>query len=106
MQDAIHFNPSGDGPVEDEAHPVFQGDECNVLIQALQECRPCGRRFDDPTDTISAGHHPPLRVRVLVLYLMGLNLSDERIAKGLDLDPDDARRMTTSLREGVVLQEP
>jgi hypothetical protein len=28
---------------------------------------------------------------------MGLNLSNEQIAKELDLDPDDAQRMTTSL---------
>ena len=68
--------------------------------------RSCGRRFDDLTDTIFAGHHQPLRVWVLVLYLMGLNLSNEQIAKELDLDPDDARRMTTSLREGVVLRKP
>ena len=70
------------------------------------ECRACRRRFDDLTDTIFAGHHQPLRVWVLVLYLMGLNLSNEQIAKELDLDPDDAQRMTTSLREGVVLRKP
>ena len=74
----------------------------------LHECRSCCRRFDDTTDTIFAGHHRPLRawVLVLVLYFMGLNVSDEQIAKGLDLDPDDARRMTTALREGVVLRKP
>ena len=37
---------------------------------------------------------------------MGLNLSNEQIAKELDLDPDDAQRMTTALREGVVLRKP
>ena len=42
----------------------------------------------------------------MVLYLMGLNLSNEPIAKELDLDPDDAQRMTTALREGVVLRKP
>ena len=42
----------------------------------------------------------------MVLYLMGLNLSNEQIAKELDLDPDDAQRMTTGLREGVVLRRP
>ena len=70
------------------------------------ECRSCSRRFDDLTDTIFAGHHQPLKVWVLVLYLMGLNLSNEQIAKELDLDPDDAQRMTTGLREGVVLRRP
>jgi transposase-like protein len=70
------------------------------------ECRSCGRRFDDLTGTIFAGHHQPLRVWVLVLYLMGLSLSNEQIAKELDLDPDDTQRMTTSLRERVVLRKP
>src|SRR5262249_50704312 len=34
------------------------------------------------------------------------NLSNEQIGKELDLDPDDAQRMTTGLREGVVLRRP
>jgi hypothetical protein len=53
-----------------------------------------------------AGHHQPLRVWVLVLYLMGLNLSNEQIAQELDLDADDAQRMTTQLREGIVQRKP
>src|SRR3954454_17503875 len=70
------------------------------------QCRACRRRFDDLTNTIFAGHHQPLRVWVLVLYLMGLNLSNEQIAQELDLDPDDAQRMTTQLREGIVQRKP
>jgi transposase-like protein len=37
-------------------------------------CTTCGRRFDDLTGTALAGHHRPLRLWVLCLYLMGLNL--------------------------------
>ena len=37
---------------------------------------------------------------------MGLNLSNEQIAQELDLDPDDAQRMTTLLREGIVQRKP
>ena len=70
------------------------------------QCPGCRRRFDDLTDTIFAGHHQPLRVWVLVLYFMGLDLSNEQIAKELDLDPDDVQRMTTVLREGVVVRKP
>ena len=70
------------------------------------ECPDCGRRFDDLTGTIFAGHHQPLRVWVLCLYFMGLNLSNEQIAQELDLAPDDARRMATQLREGVVQRKP
>ena len=32
-------------------------------------CHDCDRRFDDLTDTIFAGHHQPLKVWVLCLYL-------------------------------------
>jgi hypothetical protein len=42
----------------------------------------------------------------LVLDFLGLDLPNEQIAKGLDLDPDDAQRMTTALREGVALRKP
>ena len=41
-------------------------------------CVGCGARFDDLTGTVLAGRHQPLRVWVLCLYLMGLNLSNER----------------------------
>jgi predicted transcriptional regulator len=33
---------------------------------------------------------------------MGLNLSNEQIARELDLDRSDVQQMTTQLREGVV----
>jgi transposase-like protein len=41
-------------------------------------CAACGSRFDDLTGTVLAGRHRPLRLWVLCLYLMGLNLSNER----------------------------
>ena len=44
-------------------------------------CAVCGARFDDLTDTALAGHHRPLRVWVLCLYLMGLNLSNRQTAR-------------------------
>ena len=69
-------------------------------------CHGCRKRFDDLTGTIFAGHHQPQRFWVLVLYFMGLNLSDEPIAQELDLDPDDTQEMATLLREGVVQRKP
>ena len=90
----------------DSAHVVKQGRDETQPQRQRYRCRPCGRRFDDLTDTIFAGHHQPLRVWVLVLYFMGLNLSNEQIAKELDLDPDDAQPMATSLREGIVKRKP
>ena len=90
----------------DSDQVVKQGRDETEPQRQRYECRACGRRFDDLTDTIFAGHHQPLRVWVLVLYFMGLNLSNEQIAKELDLDPDDAQRMTTLLRDGIVQRKP
>ena len=64
-------------------------------------CKGCGGRFDDLSGTVLAGHHQPLRVWVLCLYLMGLNLSNRQIASELDLNADDVQAMTTCLREGL-----
>src|SRR3712207_5745439 len=36
-------------------------------------CKECQSRFDDRTGTVLAGHHQPLRIWVLCLYVMGLN---------------------------------
>jgi transposase-like protein len=90
----------------DSVQVVRQGRDDTEPQRQRYECRSCGRRFDDLTDTIFAGHHQSLRVWVLVLYFMGLNLSNEQIGKELDLDPDDAQRMTTLLRDGIVQRKP
>lgn len=37
---------------------------------------------------------------------MGLNQSNEQIAKELDLNHDDAQKMTSQLREGIVVRKP
>jgi transposase-like protein len=66
------------------------------------ECTDCHTRFDDLTDTISAGHHQPLKVWVLRLYFMGLHLSNEQIASELDMHRSDVQQMTTRLRQGIV----
>ena len=62
----------------------------------------CHTRFDDVTDTIFAGHHQPLKVWVLCLYFMGLNVSNEQIAKELDVNLSDVKQMTTQRIEGIV----
>jgi transposase-like protein len=69
-------------------------------------CHDCGRRFDDLTGTIFAGHHQPLRVWIICLYFMGLNLSSLQIAKELDIDRDDVQAMIQLLRQGVVDRRP
>jgi transposase-like protein len=69
-------------------------------------CVGCGARFDDLTGTALAGHHQPLRVWVLCLYLMGLNLSNRQIAQELDLAPSDVQAMTEALRQGLTAKLP
>src|SRR3954470_4030001 len=69
-------------------------------------CVGCGARFDDLTGTALAGHHQPLRVWVLCLYLMGLDLSNRRIAQELDLAPSDVQAMTEALRRGLTAKLP
>ena len=64
-------------------------------------CKACHGRFDDLTGTVLAGHHQPLRVWVLCLYLMGLNLSNRQIAAELGLDGSDVQAMTEHLRHGL-----
>jgi transposase-like protein len=65
-------------------------------------CQACAKQFDDLTETIFEGHHQPLKIWVLCLYLMGLNLSNQQIAQELGLNRADVQQMTTQLRSGVV----
>ena len=69
------------------------------------QCQTCSKQFDDLTDTIFEGHHQPLKVWVLCLYFMGLNLSNQQIAKELGLNKDDVQQMSTQLRPGVVAKK-
>jgi hypothetical protein len=63
-------------------------------------------RFDDLSDTIFAGHHQPLRIWILCLYFMGLNLSNQQIARELDLNVGDVQAMTEQLRVGILAARP
>lgn len=69
-------------------------------------CRGCDRRFDDLTNTVFAGHHQPLKVWIVVLYLMGLNVSNGQISEELGLSNSDVHTMTSLLRKGVVDRQP
>jgi transposase-like protein len=69
-------------------------------------CKGCGARFDDLTGTVLAGHRQPPRVRVLCLYLMGLNLSNRQIAQELDLGETDVQARTEQLRYGLTAKLP
>jgi transposase len=83
-----------------------QGHDETQRARQKYECTACRRRFDDLTGTIFAGHHQPLRTWITCLYFMGLNLSNEQIAQELDINGDDAQKMTSQLREGIVERTP
>jgi transposase-like protein len=80
----------------DESEPFRQRDECKT----------CGKRFDDLTNTAFAGHHQPLKTWVLFLYFLGLNPSTRQIAQESNLNENDAQRMAEVLRPGVVEMKP
>ena len=65
-------------PARDGTRVVRDGCDDRQADRQRYRCRACAGRFDDLTGTALAGHHQPLRVWVLCLYLMGLNLSNWR----------------------------
>ncbi len=79
-----------------------QGHDTTQPSRRKYHCTACRRYFDDLTGTIFAGHHQPLPVWILCLYLMGLNLSNEQIGQELGLNKDDVHRMASQLRMGIV----
>ena len=79
-----------------------QGRDARQPERQDYRCRGGLRYFDDLSETIFAGRHPPLQVWIGCLYLMGLNRSNRQIAHELGLAEDDTQRMTEQLRTGMV----
>ena len=86
-------------------HITKRGFHNNQVHRQRYRCKACWIGFDDLTGTIFEGHHQSLKVWVLYLYFMGLNLSNQQIAAELGLNKDDVQRMTSQLREGVVVKK-
>ncbi|MCG8549489.1 MAG: transposase [Desulfobacterales bacterium] len=89
-------------PFCDSINTIKKGYDDREYAKKRYECKECGKRFDDLTGTIFAGHHQPLKVWILCLYFMGLNLSNNQISKALNLNSGDVHNMADQLREGVV----
>jgi transposase-like protein len=89
-----------------EARVARDGRDNTQPHRQRYRCAACGARFDDLTGTALAGHHQPLRVWVLCLYLMGLNLSNRQIAQELGLAGPDVQLMTERLRHGLAAKTP
>ena len=89
-------------PFCESRHVIKRGFDDTEPARQRYECHDCDQRFDDLTDTIFAGHHQPLNVWLLCLYVMGLNLSNEPIAHEWSINERDAYLMTTEWRGGIV----
>lgn len=85
----------------DSEQIIKRGKHSHQIARSRYECKGCGKRFDDLTGTVLAGHHQPLSTWILCLYFMGLNLSNAQIAQELDLNKDDLQFMTEHLRTGI-----
>ena len=83
-----------------------QGRDTTQPARRKYRCTTCGRYFDDLTGTVLAGHHQPVQVWILCLYLMGLNLSNAQIAQELGLNKDDVQSMASQWRAGIVAAQP
>lgn len=98
-----------DGPSCPSCHSVhisLQGHHKTYEARQKYKCQNCLRYFDDLTGTVLAGHHQPVEVWIMCLYLMGLNLSNLQLAQELGLNKDDAHAMTILLRTGIVAAQP
>ena len=93
-------------PVCDSSTVTRDGHDDIQPHRQRYRCKTCASRFDDLTDTVLAGHHQPLRVWVLCLYFMGLNLSNQQIAKELGLCGSDVQAMTEQLRRSLAAKTP
>ena len=60
----------------------------------------------DYTETVLAKKHHRISVWFVMLYLMGLNMSNNQIAAELDLNPDVAQTTTMTLRREICARKP
>ena len=67
-------------PFYESRRVIRRGFDDTEPVRQRYQCKECSKRFDDLTGTVFAGHHQPLKVWILCLYLMGLNLSNSQIA--------------------------
>jgi transposase-like protein len=98
--ETVSFSALGSGrllPQVNNLSVIKRGKDETQPHRQRYQCKQCSAHFDDLSDTIFAGHHQPLRMWILYLYLMGLNLSHCQIAQELDLDEDDVQHISAAL---------
>ena len=65
--------------------------------QQHYKCKACKKKFDDLTGTPFAKHNLSAPLMVIFLYFLGLNLSNNQIAKELNLKQSTAQNIATTL---------
>jgi transposase-like protein len=70
------------------------------------KCRCCNKRFDDLTDIIFSGSHHSVCVWIILIYFVGLDLSNRQIAAELGLDQKVVHQMATSVRKAIYSKKP
>ena len=61
-------------PSCEATHVIKRGLDDTEPARQRSACHACAQRFEALTDTIFAGPHQPLKVRIWCLYFMGLNM--------------------------------
>ncbi|MGD9822787.1 transposase [Desulfobacter sp.] len=58
----------------DSKRVIKRGFDEKEPVKQRYECKDCGKRFDDLTDTIFAGHHQPLKVMIQRCGLVAIQM--------------------------------
>ena len=70
------------------------------------KCKDCQKKFDDLTGTPFAKHNLSTPLMLIFLYFLGLNLSNNQIAKELNLSQSTAQDIATTLRKSILENKP
>jgi transposase-like protein len=74
--------------------------------QQHYKCKVCKKKFDDLTETVFSKHNLSAPKMVIFLYFLGLNLSNNQIAKELNLKQSTAQNIATTLRGKILENKP
>jgi len=62
-------------------HLIKRGRHRHQTARCRYDCKSGGKRFDDLTGTVLAGHHQPVSTWIVCLSFRGLNLPNTQIAQ-------------------------
>ena len=74
--------------------------------QQHYKCKTYQKKFDDLIGTVFAKHNLSTPLMVIFFYFLGLNLSNNQIAKELNLKQSTAQNIATTLRGKILENKP